>query len=315
MQAVSLGWKYCHRMSRKLIVGGDGQDGRLLLERLLRNGDEVTSVGRRDIDLGDFAQVRELVESTQPDEIYFVAAFQHSSEDSRPESELELFRKSARVHVDGLMHFLEAIRTCRRGCRLFYAASSLVFGCPPSDVQDEATPIDPHCIYGITKASGMQCCHYYRATHGIFAACGILYNHESPLRKTNFVIPKIINGAVEIKRGSRIKIRLGSLSSRVDWGYAPDYVEAMIRILRLSEPEDFIIATGETHSVQEVAEIVFGLLGLDWREHVEESPDILTRRRTIMCGNSRRLREKTGWCPTVSFLEMLKLLLEGRLNG
>lgn len=297
-------------MSRVLIVGGEGQDGRLLSEHLLAEQAEVMSLGRKDVDIGNFDRVRTLVESIRPDEIYYLAAFHHSSQDERGLGELELFRRSSSVHVEGLMHFLETMRICRSECRLFYASSSLIFGTPPADVQDESTAFNPNCIYGITKAAGIQCCRYYRATHGIFAACGILYNHESPLRKANFVIPKIINGSLAIAGGEQLKIRLGDLSARIDWGYAPDYVRAMVGITRLPTPGDFVIATGETHSVQEVVETVFGLLGLDWREHVEEMPGILTRRRSVLCGNASRLRTSTGWEPSVNFLQMIELLLE-----
>jgi len=298
-------------MRNAVIVGAGGQDGRLLHQRLLRDGRTVTPLGRGDLALDDGSAVAEIVRKGQ-NEIYYLAAHHHSSQDASASSELDLVRHSTTVHVTGLASFLEAIRLHSPASRLFYAGSSLVFGEPGTDTQDETTPFAPRCVYGITKAAGLELCRYYREKHGVFASTGILFNHESPLRDPKFVIPKIIHAALAIARGSSEKLRLGNLSARVDWGYAPDYVEAMIRILRLPESGDFVIATGETHSVQEVVELVFEKLGLDWRMHVEEAPGILTRRRACLCGDTRKLREATGWKPTVTFPQMLEILLEAQ---
>jgi GDPmannose 4,6-dehydratase len=294
-------------MKCALIVGSNGQDGRLLQQRLAEEGTTFVPLGRGDLAIDDGSAVAVLVRK-EPSEIYYLAAHHHSSQEAMGSS--DLVRKSTDVHVTGLACFLEAIRLHAPETRLFYAGSCLVFGEPGTDTQDEMTPFDPRCVYGITKAAGLRLCRYYRENHGVFASGGILFNHESPLRQSKFVIPKIIHAALAVSRGSAEKLRLGDLSARVDWGYAPDYVGAMTRILRIQEPGDFIIATGETHSVQEVVERVFGSLGLDWREHVEESQEILTRRRAPLCGNADKLRAATGWQPTVSFHEMLRILLE-----
>lgn len=272
----------------------------------------VMSLGRGDIDLSDFARIRELLRSVPFHEIYYLAAHHHSSQDVTTCEELDLYRQSVAVHMDGLTRFLEAIRLDSPGTRLFFAGSALVFGNPPTELQNEETPFDPRCIYGITKAGGLRLCRLYREKHGVFASGGILFNHESPLRQQKFVIPKIVDAALAIACGSDEKLVLGDLSSRVDWGYAPDYVDAMARILQLGEPGEFVIATGETHSVQEAVEIVFGYHDLDWREHVFESPGILTRKRAVLCGDSEKLRTASGWCPTVTFQEMLELLAQCR---
>jgi len=298
-----------------LVIGGLGQDGRLLQQHLTAGGMNVIPLGRGDLDPGDFSRIRDLLRAGLYNEIYYLAAHHHSSQDAAALDELALYRHSASVHIEGLMHFLEAIRIDSPATRLFYAGSALVFGSPPGDLQNEGTPFDPRCIYGITKAAGLRLCRLYRDMHGIFASGGILFNHESPLRQPKFVIPKIVNAAIAIARGSQEKLRLGDLSARVDWGYAPDYVDAMARILRLPEPGDYVIATGETHSVQEAVEIVFGHLNLDWREHVEESHGILTRKRAVLCGDSSKLRAATGWQPTVSFHDMLEILLEAHAKG
>jgi len=293
-----------------LVVGGFGQDGRLLEKHLSAEGINVISLGRRDIDLSDFARIRELLRSMSFHEIYYLAAHHHSSQDAIAPDELELYRQSVAVHMDGLTCFLEAIRLASPGTRLFYAGSALVFGNPLTELQNEETSFDPRCIYGITKAAGLRLCRLYREQHGVFASGGILFNHESPLRQPKFVIPKIVDAALSVARGSDQRLVLGDLSARVDWGYAPDYVDAMARILRLTEPGDFVIATGETHSVQEAVETVFGHLHLDWRKHVVESPGILTRKRAVLCGDSGKLRAASGWRPSVGFREMLRLLTQ-----
>jgi GDPmannose 4,6-dehydratase len=142
------------------------------------------------------------------------------------------------------------------------------------------------------------------------ASVGILFNHESPLRRPNFLSQKIIRGATAIARGQEEKLVLGDLSARTDWGYAPDFVDAMIRVVRSTPADDYVIATGETHSVEEFAEIAFDRLGLNWREHVVENPGLLTRRSITRIGNPSRLRERTGWRPRVSFAEMIELLID-----
>lgn len=223
-----------------------------------------------------------------------------------------LFEKSHAVHVLGLLNFLDAIREAAPQARLFYAASSLVFGDAASERQDERTPVNPRCIYGITKASGLHCCRFYRETHGVFASGGILFNHESAYRQEKFVSQKIIRAVLEIAAGRREKLVLGDLSARIDWGYAPDFTDAMTRILSLDRAEDFVIATGEAHSVGEFVEIAFRLAGLDWKSHVEETPSVLQRRRPVLIGDASKLRNATGWKPSVTFPEMVCLLLEAQ---
>jgi GDPmannose 4,6-dehydratase len=301
-------------MKRSLLVGAHGQDGRLLQARLAREQIPCLALGRGDIDLTNPAAIRTLL-SGDIDRVYYLAAHHHSSQDSAPCDLADLYRKSMQVHADGLFHFLEAIRSDSPQTRLFYAASSLVFGAPTSEPQNEFTPLNPSCIYGITKACGIQLCRYFRSAHGVFASAGFLFNHESPLRERKFVIPKIIQTALAIAGGSAQKLHLGELAARVDWGYAPDFVDAMVRILNLEEADDFVIASGQTHAVQEVVEIVFAHLGLNWRDHVLESPAILTRKRVALRGDSSKLREQTGWRPSVDFQTMIHRLVAAAQNA
>lgn len=296
-------------MSRALVIGAHGQDGILLTSFLTAREWEVDGIGNGDLDLSRFESVK-LALARGYQHIYYLAAYHHSSQDSLVDSDTELYKKSSEVHVSGLINFLEGVRTLSPASRIFYAASSLIFGSPDQEPQNEDTPFAPLCIYGITKATGIHLCRFYRKKHGVFASSGILFNHESPLRQRKFVIPKIIRSAIAISKGSLEKLELGDLSARIDWGYAPDYVDAMYRILRLDQSEDFVVATGETHSVQEVVEIVFNTLELDWRDHVVESPTILTRQRTALRGDIAKLQKATAWKPTVDFKQMILGLLE-----
>jgi GDPmannose 4,6-dehydratase len=304
-------------VKRVVVVGSAGQDGRLLRDRLLSEGCEVIGIARSgsEFNILERTEVFEFLRRSQPAEIYYLAAFHHSSQDKATLDSLALFQKSFEVHVAGLLNVLEAIRETSRATRLFYAASSHIFGDGVGPFQDEQTPLNPTSIYGITKAAGVHCCGFYRAEYGVFASAGILYNHESSYREEKFVSQKIIRGALRIRRGEQTKLILGDLSARIDWGFAPDFVDAMIRILALDRPENFVIATGETHSVLEFVQIVFGLLDLDWEKHVEEDRRLLGRTRLPMAGNASLLRARTGWRPSVTFPEMVSTLLAVEQNG
>jgi GDPmannose 4,6-dehydratase len=312
----------CRRMTRALIVGSEGQDGRILFKRLADEGCVVVAVGRDSVRSTEEDEIRVLriacreevtsaVEHWRPDEIYYLAAIHQASQDALPVNDAELFEESLQVHVVGLVNFLEALRRLNSGGALFYAASSLVFGDATASPQDEETPFRPRCIYGITKTAGIHACRFYRSTHGLRVSAGLLYNHESPLRRENFVSQKIVRAAVAIARSATEKtLVLGDLSARIDWAYAPDVIDAMIRIVRDAEPDEYVVATGETHSVQEFVEIAFGRLGVDWRAHVVEDRRLLTRSSTTLVGNAARLRERTGWRPRVTFPEMVAILVD-----
>lgn len=298
-------------MKRVLIVGSGGQDGRLLDQFQRADGCAVTGIRREGAGpaLGDRAGIAETIRTTQPAEIYYLAAYHHSSQEHTAVDPPALFARSFEVHVTGLIHYLDAIRLHSPSTRLFYAASSLVFGEPPAPMQTEETPFNPRCAYGISKAAGVHCCRHYRQTHGVFAAVGILYNHESHLRQERFVAQRIIQAALRIRRGEQEQLTLGDLSAQIDWGYAPDFVDAMTRILALDTPDDFIVATGELHSVREFVELVFARLGLDWRRHVVEDPALLRRKKGAMKGDASRLRQLTGWRPSVTFAKMVVEIL------
>ena len=260
------------------------------------------------INICDAQEVASLVQFFQPDEVYHLAAFHHSSEDIVSEAG-DLWQQSYPVNTQSLLNFLEAIRLYSPHTRLFYAASSHIFGNPIHEPQDEATPVNPVTIYGITKAMGLFLSRFYREKFGLFVAVGILYNHESIYRSEKYISAKIIQSAIQISKSKQEKLIIGNLNAVADWGYAPDYVMAMKQILTLSNPDDFIIATGERHTVQEFIDIAFQELGLDWKNYVEERHDILIRQMPGLIGNAGKLWEQTGWRPSVTFRKMVQNLI------
>ncbi len=297
-------------MQSALIIGAGGQDGRLLTDLLQQRGYAVHGWTREDsVDLLDAKSIAHELDRLQPNEIYYLAAFHHASEDAVEISEEELLRRSRAVHVDGLRNVLSALRKSSSEARLFYAASSHVFGANQDAQQNESRPFAPNSAYAISKAEGIECCREFR-TEGVFAATGILYNHESALRKASFLSQKIVQGALQAQRDSSHKLVLGDLDARVDWGYAPDYIEAMSHVLRLPEADDFVIASGETHSVREFAEIAFAAVGLDWKNHIETDASLLRKESHPLCGDASKLRASTGWSSTLNFKQMVRALVD-----
>ena len=308
-------------MSSAIILGATGQDGTFLFSFLESKEYSVFGVGSKkvlsteekwsdikSIDICDFQQVSGLIKRIQPDEIYHLAAVHQSSQDKVGDPR-ELLKESFEVNVLSLQNCLEAVRQFSSKTRIFYAASSHIFGHPGMEPQDENTPLNPIDIYGITKASGVSLCRMYRSLYGTFVSVGILYNHESWLRGNQFVSQKIVRGALDCRENSNHKLILGDLSGEVDWGFAPDYVDAMWKILALPEPDDFIISSGEKHKVQEFVSIAFDAVGLDWRNYVEERKGITTKNFFSLVGNSGKLVKKTGWKSSVSFAQMINLLI------
>jgi GDPmannose 4,6-dehydratase len=307
-------------MKRAVIIGCLGQDGTILYDYLIKKNYQVIGIDKnylissfefsdKIIDITNETHVDELVEISCPNEIYFLAAIHHSSEDNVKAKNVELFKKSFEINVDPLIYFLEACRKYSKSTRLFYAASSHIFGNSSYHSQDETTPINPLSIYAISKAAGLNICRYYRAEHSMFASCGILYNHESSLRTDNFISKKIIKSAIEIKRKQLDSITFGNLSAEVDWGYAPDYVDAMKKILNIEHPDDFIVASGKKHKVSEFIDIAFSFLGLDYKKYVVENTNVLMRTSICRVGNPEKLISETGWQPSLNFKGMIKKLL------
>jgi GDPmannose 4,6-dehydratase len=306
-------------MKLALIVGSAGQDGTLLAQLLAqrsiphvgvqRNGVREPSGGMLDpIDLDDAKAVEKLISAYRPSHVFYLAAHHHSSQDALEAGLADLWKSSLQVQVLGLVYFLEALRLQAPEARLFYAASSHVFGSPSEFPQTEQTRLAPDNIYGITKVAGMHACRHYREQYGQFASVGILYNHESLYRQEKFLSQKIIQAALAIRKGRQETLVLGDLTAEADWGYAPDYVEAMVRILDLSEGGDYIVATGQMHTVRQFVEIVFDQVGLDVSKHVVENRSLIRQRKVRLAGAARALKNATGWKPTLSFEEMVRTL-------
>lgn len=301
---------------KAIIVGAKGQDGTLLAKKLMAKGYIVIGIDRDyskssdgsvwgDVNILNSNQVADLLNHFLPNEIYYLAACHYSSQGNSASDPGAVWKDSLNVNVQGVANFLEGMRCNAPESKLFYASSSLVFGSPQQNPQTEETPLDPKCIYSITKSAGMQCCKFYRDKLSLFASVGILYNHESCLRPEDFLSQKIIKAAKRIMVGEQQKLILGDLSAKTDWGYAPDFIDAMWRIMQLDKPDDFIIATGKPHSVQDWVENVFGLLDLDWRKYVHEDRSLITREKAVLLGDSSKLFSHTGWNPTTSFVDMI----------
>jgi len=306
-------------MKTAIVIGSGGQDGRLLIESLRPCGYRILGIGRssvtatglewtRPVDITRADEVAAVVEALQPDEIYHLAAIHHSSQES-PTEDLPAFRRLYEVNFFSLLHFLEAARVRSPRSRLFFAASSHIFGDPATTVQDETTPLRPDSVYGMTKADGLLACRLYRDRHGLFASTGILYTHESPYRDEKFLAMKIVRAALRVKAGQQQELVVGSLDTTIDWGWAQDYVEAMRLIVAADEAGTFVIATGAPHTVRDVLRVAFEAVGLDWRRHVREDPAVVTRPSPVRVGNPARLRSATGWSPKTSFESMIGALV------
>jgi len=308
---------------RALIVGHCGQDGSYLWEQLRARGAALIGLSRQQHDrLGTAVLVdgqwqsatglRALLQAFQPHQIYYLAAYHHSAQ-QHSEDDSSLWERSHEVHVAQFHRLLQA--ACETGIdtRIFYAASSRISGAAETAPQNEDTPRRPACVYGLTKSTGMMLADFYRRTQGIPISCGILYNHESPRRGAAFVSQRVVEGLMAHKFDGAPELRLGSLAARVDWGYAPDYTQAMQCILESASAQDFVIATGVTHAVGDLVRVAAEYLGLDWQRCVFEDQSLLRRPSQELCGDITRLHQATGWRPAVSFESMVGFMVDAAL--
>jgi GDPmannose 4,6-dehydratase len=315
-------------MKKALITGIAGQDGSYLAEFLLSKGYEVHGIDREVVingipqpmkniqhiadeiqihidSLDNIASVNSLIKKIMPDECYHLAASTFVSFSF--EDEFSVLNNN----INSTHYLLSSIKEHSPSCRFFFAASSEMFGNAANSPQDENTPYNPRSVYGISKLAGYHLVDYYRSQHGIFACSGILYNHESPRRGYNFVTKKIISTAVKIKRGIEDKLLLGNLDAYRDWGYAPDYVNAMRLMLQADKPCDYVIATGELHSVKELLETAFTYLGLDYTRYIKIDENLVRPSETIqLCGNPDRAEKELMWKRTKSFKEIIKEMID-----
>jgi GDPmannose 4,6-dehydratase len=314
-------------MRRALITGITGQDGSYLTELLLEKGYEVHGIVRRTSsldrsrldqlyrdpaiygqrlflhygDLSDTTTTRRVVVKVAPDEVYHLAGQSHVG------LSFEIPESTCEMTAMGTLRLLEMLRDLPKPARFFHAASSEIFGHPAETPQTEGTPFAPVNPYGCAKAFATQMVGVYRRAFNMYACNGILYNHESPRRGENFVTRKVCRAAAMIKAGRQRELTLGDLSAQRDWGDARDYVQGMWLTLQQPGPDDFIFATGQLHSVQNVVEIAFATAGLDWREHVKRDPKyVRPAEPASLVGNSEKARRILGWKPERTFEGLIR---------
>lgn len=311
-----------------LITGINGQDGSYLAEFLLDKGYEVHGTLKRNsvaenqtsrldhifdrvklhyADLTDLSSLIFVLKQVMPEEIYNLAAQSHV----RISFDQPIY--TANATGLGVLNMIEAVKLVNKGIRIYQASSSEMFGNSIDDdgYQRETTPLIPVSPYGCSKVFGYNIARNYRNSYGMYISNGILFNHESPRRGSNFVTNKVAKTAVEIKLGMRDKLALGNLNATRDWGHAKDYVEAMWMILQLDSPDDFVCATGVSHSVQDLVEFVFNKLDMDWRKYVTVDEKYLRPEELEdLKGDSKKLRNATGWSPTYTFESMMDEMVE-----
>jgi len=313
---------------RALITGITGQDGSYLSELLLSKGYEVHGLVRRTAledplhRMGRIAHLRDQVTlhpaslesypslfktvmQLQPDECYHLAGQSFVSYSFEDEF------STLNTNINGTHFVLSAIKEAAPKCRLYHAASSETFGKVRATPQDEGTPFHPRSAYGISKVAGFELTRNYREAYGLFACNGILYNHESPRRGFEFVTRKITRHAALIKMGLATELRLGNLDSKRDWGHAKEYVEAMWLMLQHHTADDFVIATGEMHSVREFCDLAFDTVGLDYRQYVVTDPLFFRPAETeVLCGNPAKARRILGWQPRTRFPDLVREMVQ-----
>jgi GDPmannose 4,6-dehydratase len=249
--------------------------------------------------------LNQLMRSIRPDEVYNLGAQSHVR------VSFDMPEYTADVVAVGTLRLLDAIRETDLRCRFYQASSSEMFGKVAEVPQTEETPFHPRSPYGVSKVFGHWITRNYREAYGVYAVNGILFNHESPRRGENFVTRKITLGLGAILRGERESIELGNLDAKRDWGYARDYMEGAWRMMQQERPDDYVLATGETHSVQEFLEEAFGYVGLDWRTHVTTGERLLRPAEVdLLVGDYSKARSELGWEPKVTFRELVRMMVD-----
>jgi GDPmannose 4,6-dehydratase len=309
---------------KAFITGITGQDGSYLAELLLEKGYAVYSMVRRsssfntaridhifsDIelvfgDLADGSVLNQLMRTIRPDEVYNLGAQSHVR------VSFDIPEYSADIAAIGTLRLLDAIREEGVQCRFYEAGSSEMFGKVRETPQTEETPFHPRSPYAVGKVFGYWITRNYREAYGMYAANGILFNHESPRRGPTFVTRKITRALGAILRGEQDELRLGNLEAKRDWGYARDYMEGAWRMLQADEPDDYVLATGETHSVQEFLEEAFSYAGLEWQQYVKIDERYFRPAEVdLLLGDASKAQRKLGWEPTVRFNELVRMMVE-----
>jgi GDPmannose 4,6-dehydratase len=319
-------------MKKALITGITGQDGSYLSELLLEKGYEVHGIVRRvalehpqarmwrirhlldrlhihSASMESYASIFNIISDVKPDECYHLAAQSYVSYSFEDEF------STINTNLNGTHYILSALKRQAPKCRFYFAASSEMFGNARESPQTEDTPFHPRSAYGISKMAGFELTRNYREAYGLFALSGILFNHESPRRGGEFVTRKITTAAARIKLGIEKEVRLGNVDAKRDWGHSRDYVRAMWLMLQQETPEDFLIATGESHSVRDYLELAFRCVDLDYRDYLVIDDNLFRPSEVnTLLGDASKARTKLGWHPTVSFRELVEEMVEGDLE-
>lgn len=323
-------------MKKAFVTGVTGQDGSYLVELLLDKGYEVHGLVRRSSqfaigahegrlsheelgtnrlhlhygDLSDFGSLFRIINEVKPDEVYNLGAM------SDVRVSFDIPEYTADVSGTGALRVLEAVRHGgKKDTRIYQASTSEMFGKVTEIPQTETTPFNPRSPYGTAKLFAHLKCRNYRDGYGMFISTGILFNHESPRRGPNFLTRKITRGVSDIATGRRSKLYLGNLDAKRDWGYAPEYVEAMWRMLQHRSPGEFVIATGETHTVREFVEEAFALAGLSWNKYVEIRPELFRPAEVdVLLGDPSKAKRELGWAPKVTFKQLVKILFDADME-
>ena len=303
---------------RCLVVGESGQDGILVSAQLLAEGHDVVSLSRRPpqltgvehqiADVTDHGALRSIVASVSPDEVYYLAAFHKSSEVARPPLHVEV-KGSLDVNALGFHAVLSALAEINPAARTVYASSSRIFGLGDDAIFNESSPRRPVCAYGVSKVAGMGIADLYRRERGMFVSSAILFNHESELRPPSFLSKKLALAAIAARSDRSVRISVDNLDAVADWGSARDYTAALRGILRLNMCQDYVVATGELHTVRQFAECCFAAMGLDWADHVQTATIPANYPAWRLRGDASLLAATTGWRPTMTFPEMVKDLV------
>ncbi len=316
------------KIKRALITGITGQDGSHLADFLLEQGYEVIGMVRRSStvnferiehiqdqltlvsgDLMDQVSLIDIIEKHRPSEVYNLAA-QSFVQTSWVQPVF-----TGEVTALGVTRLLDAVRIVDPDIRFYQASSSEMFGKVREVPQNESTPFYPRSPYGVAKVYGHWITVNYRESYDLFACSGICFNHESPRRGQEFVTRKIARGAARIKRGMDRELRLGNMDSKRDWGYAPDYVRGMWLMLQQDEPDDYVLATGLTHTVLRFAELAFEMVGLDYRDYVVQDPIFMRPADVdLLVGDPSKAKEKLGWEATTSFEELIRVMVDAELK-
>jgi|688.fasta_scaffold17553_2 GDPmannose 4,6-dehydratase len=291
-----------------LIIGAGGQDGILLSELLKTKNYRLVLVFKDQLNMSDKFEIEEFIVNNMSDEIYYFASENPSSQDEESSS-----IKSFNTNLIFLINLFEAVINLKIQTKIFYASTSHIFSGNQSLNQTEESIAEPISLYGLTKFYATHACGYYRKNKNIYISTGILFNHESKYRKESFVSKKITLGIKKILNKEISKLELGDIDIQIDWGYAPDFVEAMYKIMQLKYSSDFIISTNETHSLREFLDIAFSHVGLNYLDYININNSIVKRTNNHKIGNNSKLIKSINWSPSVNFKQMVEKLVDDEL--